>query len=576
MTDRRIASALRGLLAALALAAGPVQAATAQGLAGSYLAASQADVGDDYAAAADYYRRALVFDPDNLAMLQNAAVAEVAAGDMATAERLANQLIEEVPTSPIAILVVLAQSLSEGDFAKAQKVIDQAGPEANPLLTGLIGGWIAAGRDDFTEAQRRFDAMNANEALAAYGRYHKALALALAGDFVTAQTILAGGEAGPLHLSRAAIIAHAQILAQIDRSDEAIALLDEAVAGGFPDATLIDLRDRLKAGEEVPFTQITKAQDGAAEAFLTMAEGLNAPESGRLAIIYARLAQAIRPDLTEAALVASEALAREGQFALANEALAGIGPDSPWYVTAQIRLAANQREAGDADGAIATLQALAKDRPDQLEVQAALGDNLRMSERFAEAAEAYGAAIALLGAPQPAQWGLYYSRAISYERSGQWPQAEPDFREALKLAPDQPMVQNYLGYSLVEQQRDLDEALGLIQAAVSEEPDNGFITDSLGWVLYRLGRYDEAVSPMLRAVELEPVDPVINDHLGDVLWKVGRKREATFQWKRALSFGPSEDLDMDRVRRKLDVGLDQVLNDEKTAPAPEAKPQNGG
>ena len=144
MTDRRIASALRGLLAALALAAGPVQAATAQGLAGSYLAASQADVGDDYAAAADYYRRALVFDPDNLAMLQNAAVAEVAAGDMATAERLANQLIEEVPTSPIAILVVLAQSLSEGDFAKAQKVIDQAGPEANPLLTGLIGGWIAA------------------------------------------------------------------------------------------------------------------------------------------------------------------------------------------------------------------------------------------------------------------------------------------------------------------------------------------------------------------------------------------------------------------------------------------------
>ena len=307
-----------------------------------------------------------------------------------------------------------------------------------------------------------------------------------------------------------------------------------------------------------------------------MAEGLNAPESGRLAIIYARLAQAIRPDLTEAALVASEALAREGQFALANEALAGIGPDSPWYVTAQIRLAANQREAGDADGAIATLQALAKDRPDQLEVQAALGDNLRMSERFAEAAEAYGAAIALLGAPQPAQWGLYYSRAISYERSGQWPQAEADFREALKLAPDQPMVQNYLGYSLVEQQRDLDEALGLIQAAVSEEPDNGFITDSLGWVLYRLGRYDEAVSPMLRAVELEPVDPVINDHLGDVLWKVGRKREATFQWKRALSFGPAEDLDMDRVRRKLDVGLDQVLNDEKTAPAPEAKPQNGG
>ena len=69
---------------------------------------------------------------------------------------------------------------------------------------------------------------------------------------------------------------------------------------------------------------------------------------------------------------------------------------------------------------------------------------------------------------------------------------------------------------------------------------------------------------MRRAVPLPPEDPVINDHLGDVLWMVGRKREADFQWRRALSFGPGEDLDMDRVRKKLDVGLDRVLADEKS------------
>ena len=70
---------------------------------------------------------------------------------------------------------------------------------------------------------------------------------------------------------------------------------------------------------------------------------------------------------------------------------------------------------------------------------------------------------------------------------------------------------------------------------------------------------------MLRAVELTPDDPVINDHLGDVLWKVGRKREAEFQWRRALSFGPADDLDMDRIRKKLEVGLDQVLAAEPQA-----------
>ena len=74
----------------------------------------------------------------------------------------------------------------------------------------------------------------------------------------------------------------------------------------------------------------------------------------------------------------------------------------------------------------------------------------------------------------------------------------------------------------------------MIERASKAEPDDGYITDSLGWVLYRLGRYDEAVKPMLRAVELTPDDPVINDHLGDVLWMVGRKREAEFQWRRAL------------------------------------------
>jgi Flp pilus assembly protein TadD len=116
---------------------------------------------------------------------------------------------------------------------------------------------------------------------------------------------------------------------------------------------------------------------------------------------------------------------------------------------------------------------------------------------------------------------------------------------------------------MVEKQENLDEALAMIESAVKGQPDDGYITDSLGWVLYRLGRYEEAVAPMLRAVELTPDDPVINDHLGDVLWMVGRQREAEFQWRRALSFGPTDDLDMDRIRKKLEVGLDEVLAEEK-------------
>jgi predicted negative regulator of RcsB-dependent stress response len=80
-----------------------------------------------------------------------------------------------------------------------------------------------------------------------------------------------------------------------------------------------------------------------------------------------------------------------------------------------------------------------------------------------------------------------------------------------------------------------------------------------------MGRYQDSVKQMEQAVELMPVDPVINDHLGDVYWAVGRKREAEFQWRRALSFDPEEKEAM-RIRRKLEAGLDVVLEEEGAPP----------
>ena len=129
---------------------------------------------------------------------------------------------------------------------------------------------------------------------------------------------------------------------------------------------------------------------------------------------------------------------------------------------------------------------------------------------------------------------------------------------------------NYLGYSFLEMNENLDEALDLIERAVDQRPDSGYIVDSLGWGLYRVGRYAEAVGHMERAVELLPVDPIVNDHLGDVYWAVGRSREAEFQWHRALSFITEDtdpnDVDPERIRRKLEVGLDVVLEEEGAPP----------
>ena len=120
---------------------------------------------------------------------------------------------------------------------------------------------------------------------------------------------------------------------------------------------------------------------------------------------------------------------------------------------------------------------------------------------------------------------------------------------------------NYLGYSLIEKNSNLEEALDMIERAVKASPDSGYIVDSLGWGYYKLGRYKKALPNLERAAELMPIDPIINDHLGDVYWMVGRKTEAEFQWRRALSFDPEEE-DVDRIKKKLKVGLTQVLMDE--------------
>ena len=111
----------------------------------------------------------------------------------------------------------------------------------------------------------------------------------------------------------------------------------------------------------------------------------------------------------------------------------------------------------------------------------------------------------------------------------------------------------------------------MIERAVAARPDDGYIADSLGWVQYRLGDFDAAVDTMQRAVELNPTDPVINDHYGDTLWVVGRRLEARFQWKRAQSFGPEEDDLKERIKAKLEKGLDKVLEEEAAAKPEESE-----
>lgn len=552
------------LATALTLCLAPLTARAETG-AGAYLATAVATSESDYSAAVDWAIRALAVDPGNPALLESLVLSEVGVGDMPAAAKYAAELVATGSKSQTAIIVLIADAAKKGDFEAILKLTSN-GNSAGTVLDGLAKAWAQLGLGRMSEATAAFDKLAKTKGLEAFGLYHKALAMASAGDFEGANKILTGEAGGNLVVNRRGALAQIEILSQLERNTDAIAFIDRSFIPGR-DLQIDDLRRRLVAGEPLPFTIARNATDGIAEVFFTMATAVNGDAAPAYTMLHSRAAAYLRPDNVEAILLTANLLEQQHQYDLAVAAYATIQPEDPAFYIAEIGRAEATQAAGRTEASLEILQALAKTHPEQLAVQTALGDGFRRAEKFPEAKAAYDAAIALMPSPPvPESWPLYYSRGVSLERMGDFAAADIDLRQALALNPDEPQVLNYLGYSLVDRGEHLDEALGMIQKAVAGRPESGAILDSLAWAYFRLGRYADALDPMEKASLLEPVDPVVTDHLGDVYWSVGRKREAEYQWHRALSFNPTE-ADAARIRLKLEKGLDALRDAEAAKPA---------
>jgi tetratricopeptide (TPR) repeat protein len=551
-------------LAAAASVAAPAVPVAAQGIAGAYLAARQAGFDNNYREAARYFAEAIAADPGNPGLLESGIRANIGAGDMDAAIAIARRFDRTGFESSYAALATLAGQFKDERYEDVLEDI-AAGNRIAPMVDGLLAAWAEFGLGRMSAALDRFDEVAETQGGGLIAYYNKALALARVGDLEGADEILSGRAHGSLQLDRRGVMAHVQILSQLERNEDALAVLEERFGLANLDASVVEMRARLEAGETLTFTTLPDAQAGVAEVFYVVAGALSGDTSAGTTLLYSRAAEYLRPDHIEAILFSASMLEQQEQYDLATVAYNRVPRDHPAFDTAEIGRAEALRKSGRSEAAIEVLQQLARARPENPSVHMTLGDTLRQLERYDEASQAYDEAIALLEEDRTAQWVLYFARGITHEREDRWPQAEADFRKALELRPEQPQVLNYLGYSFVEMGVNMDEALDLIERAVAAEPNSGYIVDSLGWVLFRLGEYEEAVVHLERATELLPVDPIINDHLGDAYYAVGRKLEAEFQWKRALSFDPEED-EADRIRRKLEVGLDVVRAEEGDEP----------
>ena len=479
-------------------------------------------------------------------MLAGRALAQgVAAGNWPVALRAARILEKKGQAGPEARLLLTADALRTRHWKRARTHVQAlAGDDVFGFMAPILDAWIAQGSGK-GDPLKLLGGAGKEDALAAYTAEHRPLLLLAGGrKEATAELLAYLASAGP----RAARLrmAAAATLANKGRRKEALALLEGEAAA------LVAARRLVESGKPLPGA-ISGAPAGAAEFFLRMALDLSGQKADRVALSFARLATFLAPDNSAAWLVTGELLGASGEEREALTVLAQVSADDPFAgeaIDARVRLlsATGRKELAlqEAEAATRSPTAAAAD-------WARLGEAYSSMGRHEDAAKAYAAAIERSGAGDPKSWWLWMLRGGALEQAGNWPEGKAALQTAYKLAPEQPLVLNYLGYAQLTRRENIEEAMALIAKASKLQPDSPEITDSLGWAHFLRGNVGQAIELLERAAKSRPADPEINEHLGDAYYKAGRRFEARYAWQAALLTAEGDDAE--RLRAKIDTGL---------------------
>lgn len=534
---------------------------------GGYLAGRHALSTKDFDAASTYLSRAIEDDIENPELLNGLISVQVSLGDIGAAKISSDNLDLLGVQTQLSNMVKIAIQLRNRDFDNAKQQIENE-QGINPLLDKIVTGWAFADQGNFEDAETIFDEIGKGSSLAQFSQMQKASMLAAYGRYESALNTIGNLEKNSNRISIDARALKVQLLLKLDNKEEATEYFSKI----FGDGVNSDAANLRMQVEDHPnaysIEESLSLEAGIAYAFYAIADILKDDADPNTALLYVRLAQYLNENSQKAILLAADLLDQMGQYDLAVAEYAKISPSSSYFLSSELGRVGALRDGGKTEAALEVLYYLSREFSDIGIVHNSLGDFLRREERYSEAKIAYDRAVDIYRENNNVSWVVLYARGITHERLQEWDKAESDFRNALTINPDQANVLNYLGYSLIDRGEKLDEAMTMIEKAVSLQPESGYIVDSLAWGLFKLGKYETAIPHMEKAAELMPVDPIVTDHLGDLYWAVGRQLEAKFQWRRALSFDP-ELKDATRIREKLRIGLDRVLVNEGLKPTSE-------
>lgn len=557
--------------------AGALEIGKGESVSGNYLAARFARQQNNLHAASRFMDRVIEQGHPQSELTRKAMTLALAEGKVDQALPLAERYLQENPESVVANLVLASQAVKNKQFGEAATRLDSLELYGNyTVMVPLAQAWIQAGEGDYTRAlqtismvEQQYNETRFNHLL----HYHRALIMELAeahGSHI--------GEQTEKHYLAAVIDAGSpnyRIYQALGSYLERTGNLDEALKyykryeSEIHDSILTDAYKQRRASDQVAEPVVKNAVEGLAEVFLTTAELIGRGNERDDVLATLNLSLYLRPAFALAQFRLGRVFETNGMEHLAVQAYEKVDENSPLHWLARVRAAVALAENGRVEEARERLHKMTGENGEKYDVYLQLGWLARMESDFDEAIEMYSAALDRIEEVQAHHWPLFYYRGASYEREKEWEKAEADFMKALELEPGQPDVLNYLGYSWLVIDKNLEQAKEYIEGAVLARPNDPHIIDSVGWAYFKLKDYQTAIDYLERASEMMPYDSTVNDHLGDVYWHLGRRNEARFQWKRALHFDPEPEV-RDAIENKLKHGISTMANLETAGDKAEA------
>ena len=253
--------------------------------------------------------------------------------------------------------------------------------------------------------------------------------------------------------------------------------------------------------------------------------------------------------------------------AVAKEAVQKMPDDRDLRMVLDAQLA----DTGEVDQSVSDIKAMLKGGPEDRDVYIRLGIVYTRAKRWKDAEEALAKAEQFSSKPEDKAY-TWFLLGDTLQRQKKFDEAENEFKKALAATPptdpQAAATLNYLGYMNADRGVKLEESLNYIKQALSLEPNNGSYLDSLGWVYFKLGKYDLAEENLNKAAVHMGADPTVQEHLGDLYQKTGRLKMAAAHWERSVQeWNKTVPAEVDteafaKVQQKLDAAKVQLAKEE--------------